>query len=202
MKKYTLGAASLMAIAAISLAGCTNSEQASTSSSASAASSAASSAAESASSSAQTPDADHALSLVDGVVRASTEGKNMTAGFGTIHNNTDKDINIVAVSSDDIKANRFELHEVVNGVMRQKEGGFIIPAHGDLKLQPGGNHFMFMELTEPVKAGDDVDLKVTLSDGSTVDFDNVPVRTFGSGDEDYGDIHNDHSNGTDENAHH
>lgn len=192
--KYALKTAGVIAAAALALAGCSNSEQASTSSSSEEATSSAAS-----SSATEKPDSDHVLSLEDGVVRATTDGKDMTAAFGTIHNNTDQDINIVGVSSDDIKANVFQLHEVVNGVMQEKEGGFIVPAGGDLKLQPGGNHFMFMEIKEPVQAGDEVDLKVELADGSTVEFDDVPVRTFGAGDEDYGDFQD---NGEHEHHHH
>lgn len=111
----------------------------------------------------------------------------MTAIFGTLHNHTDKDVNVVGFTSS-VKAKHYEIHEVVDGVMQEKEGGFDIPAGESVELAPGGFHFMVMGVTEPVMAGETATLTLELADGSTIELGDIPVRTIGAGDEDYGDM--------------
>ncbi|HIX78384.1 MAG TPA: copper chaperone PCu(A)C [Candidatus Corynebacterium faecipullorum] len=136
--------------------------------------------------------AESGITFEDAVVRAMEEDSDMTAIFGTLHNNTDEDINVVGFSSS-VKAEHYEIHEVVDGVMQEKEGGFDVPAGESIELAPGGFHFMLMGVTEPVMAGETATLTLELADGSTVELGDIPVRTIGAGDEDYGDMgHMDH----------
>jgi len=196
--------ASVAALAAASLAltGCSNSEEDSTAASTEAASSAAATVEESASAaSSQTHDADEgAVSFEDGVVRAMEEGSDMTAIFGTLHNTTDKDISVVGFTSS-IEAKQYQIHEVVDGVMQEKDGGFDIPAGGSVKLEPGSYHFMLMGVAEPIMAGEHVTMTLELGDGSTVELGGIPVRSIGAGDENYGDMghmeHGDHMDHSD-----
>lgn len=127
------------------------------------------------------------VTFEDAVVRAMEKDSDMTAIFGTLHNHSDKDINVVGFSSS-VKAKHYEIHEVVDGVMQEKEDGFDIPSGGSLELEPGGFHFMLMGVTEPVMAGETATLTLELADGSTVELGDIPVRTIGAGDEDYGDM--------------
>lgn len=129
--------------------------------------------------------AESGITFEDAVVRAMEEDSDMTAIFGTLHNNTDEDINVVGFSSS-VKAEHYEIHEVVDGVMQEKEGGFDVPAGESIELAPGGFHFMLMGVTEPVMAGETATLTLELADGSTIELGDIPVRTIGAGDEDYG----------------
>ncbi len=91
--------------------------------------------------------------MTDPWAKAADSG--MTAAFGTLVNDTDADITITSASSE---ASRMELHEMAMGddgqmVMRPKEGGFVVPAHGSQELAPGGEHVMFMDLSEPLSPG-------------------------------------------------
>lgn len=131
--------------------------------------------------------AESGVTFEDAVVRAMEKDSDMTAIFGTLHNQTDKDVNVVGFSSS-VKAKHFEIHEVVDGVMQEKEGGFDIPAGESVELAPGGFHFMVMGVTEPVMAGETATLTLELADGSTIELGDIPVRTIGAGDEDYGDM--------------
>ena len=149
--------------------------------------------------------AESGVTFEDAVVRAMKKDSDMTAIFGTLHNDTDKDINVVGFSSS-VKAKHYEIHEVVDGVMQEKEGGFDIPAGESIELAPGGFHFMLMGVTEPVMAGETATLTLELADGSSVELGDIPVRTIGAGDEDYGDMdhgsmdhaeHMDHSESAD-----
>lgn len=131
--------------------------------------------------------AESGVTFEDAVVRAMEKDSDMTAIFGTLHNHTDKDVNVVGFTSS-VKAKHYEIHEVVDGVMQEKEGGFDIPAGESVELAPGGFHFMVMGVTEPVMAGETATLTLELADGSTIELGDIPVRTIGAGDEDYGDM--------------
>ena len=131
--------------------------------------------------------AESGVTFEDAVVRAMEKDSDMTAIFGALHNHTDKDVNVVGFTSS-VKAKHYEIHEVVDGVMQEKEGGFDIPAGESVELAPGGFHFMVMGVTEPVMAGETATLTLELADGSTIELGDIPVRTIGAGDEDYGDM--------------
>ena len=178
---------SIVAASALALAGCSNSEQDSTQND-SAPETAANASAESDDDIAD--DADDALDFEDAVVRAMAEDADMTAIFGTLVNESNEDIEIVAFSSS-VDAGINEIHETVDGQMREMEEPLIIPAGESVALEPGGAHFMLMNVKEPVMAGDEVTVTVELADGSTEEFDDIPVRTIGAGDENYGDLGHD-----------
>jgi copper(I)-binding protein len=120
------------------------------------------------------------LTITDTWVKAADEG--MTAAFGTIENSSERDITITGASSE--AATAVELHEVVDDVMRQIDGGFTVPAGGSLMLEPGGYHLMFMGIPAPIAAGDDVTVTLTLSDGSALDLMAV-AKDFAGANEDY-----------------
>lgn len=114
-------------------------------------------------------------------------GSGMTGAFGEITNTGDAEVRIVGATSD--ASTELQLHETVDGSgggmsMRQKEGGFVLPAGKTLELEPGGNHIMFMDLTEPLLAGQQVGITLKLSDGSTLRFD-APVKDFTGANESY-----------------
>jgi len=74
------------------------------------------------------------------------------AAFMTIHNHGDTDDRLISVTSD--AAARVELHthiEDADGVMRMThvEDGYDLPAGGELVMQRGSDHVMFMGLTTP-----------------------------------------------------
>lgn len=125
------------------------------------------------------------ITFTEGVVRAMEADKGMTGIFGTFTNSTDEEVNVVGFTAD-FEGATFELHEVVDGVMQEKSGGFVIPAGESHELVPGGDHMMIMDYMEEIPAGDVIDITVELADGSTFDVEEIPVRTMNPGDEDYG----------------
>ncbi len=184
------------ALAAVSLAACSNDEgdsKTTSSESTTAASTATSTSSATATetSTAGTTEAgaiqgEGAIQLENGTVRAKTEpGKDMTAVFGTLHNTTDKDITVTGFTTSLGEA-RYELHETVDGVMRPVEGGFTVPANGTFELAPGGTHMMILDYTPEIPAGDTVDITLQTSDGESIEIPQVAVRTMIPGHEDYG----------------
>lgn len=149
--------AALLAVAALSLTGCT------------------------ATAVAESPHPTHAgdvVTIEDAWVRAAPDG--MSAAFGTLKNAGSQDVTVVSVASD--TSSRLELHETTQNdaadmVMREVEGGFVIPRHGELTLEPGGDHIMLMDLTHPLIAGDEASFTLTFSDDSTYEF-TAPVKDY------------------------
>lgn len=124
------------------------------------------------------------VELTDGWAKA-TDG-DMTGVFGVLRNTGDEDVTLVGVSGD--LGERQELHEMVPGgsgmMMREKEDGFVLPAGGELVLEPGGNHIMLMDLDGPVTPGQEITLTLEFADGGTRDV-TVSARAFAGGEEQY-----------------
>lgn len=144
------------------------------------------------------------LTLADGYCRAKEEASDMTACFGTLKNSSSEDITVESFAAHDLEGASTELHEVVDGQMRQKEGGFTIPAGGSQELAPGGEHLMVMNHPDPIEAGDTLTFTLSLSDGTEITTD-FPVREQPSGEENYGDLdqadHADHAGNGDDDDH-
>ncbi|MFC5994817.1 copper chaperone PCu(A)C [Pseudonocardia hispaniensis] len=134
------------------------------------------------------------LVLIDGWVKAADEG--MTAAFGKLVNSSGRDVHIVSATSPVTRS--MELHEMAHAdggqmVMREKKDGLVVSAGGEHRLEPGGDHLMFMELTGPVRPGQDVPITLTAEDGSSVEVTAV-ARSYTGANEDYqgGDHDHDH----------
>jgi copper(I)-binding protein len=135
----------------------------------------------------QTPvaTASDSITIQDAWAKSADSG--MSAAFGVLVNDGDADVTVVSASSS--ASTMIELHETVENdsgemVMREVEGGFVIPAGGTFPLEPGGNHIMFMDVTEPLVAGAEVEITFTFDDGSTFTF-TAPVKDYSGANENY-----------------
>lgn len=139
---------------------------------------------------------DEELILVDGWVKATSDS--MTGVFGTLTNTTDEDLHLVRVQSG--LAGHTELHVTVDDgaggrMMQETEDGFVISAGGEHVLEPGGDHLMLMQLTDPIETGEDVDLTLVLDDGQELRV-TVTARAFTGAEEHYAPDHGDHGDQT------
>ena len=102
------------------------------------------------------------LVISDIDIRATAPGMSATAGYLTITNHGMKADRLIAVKAD--FAERSMIHEMTNvdGIakMRHLMGGVEVPAHGNVALEPGGLHLMFMGLKDTLAVGQT--LSVTL----------------------------------------
>lgn len=184
MKKKITALTGTMFAAAIALAGCSSSDDAGQN-----VPDAQTTATESG---AATAEQSSSLTLADGYCRAKEDHLDLTACFGTLVNSSDADITVESFTAPDLEGASTELHEVVDGQMRQKEDGFTIPAGGSQELAPGGEHLMVMNYPHPIQAGDTLTFNLVTSGGEefTAEF---PVREQPSGEEDYaGGEHDSH----------
>ncbi|MBB1051823.1 copper chaperone PCu(A)C [Dietzia sp. CW19] len=122
---------------------------------------------------------------------AKATGTDMSGVFGIIRNPGDGDVHLTGVSGE--LGGRTELHETVPGgsgmMMQEKEDGFLVPAGGELVLEPGGNHIMLMDLDQPITTGQQITLTLEFSGGvqggGTEQDVTVSARDFRGGEEEY-----------------
>jgi len=121
----------------------------------------------------------------DAYIRSSG-GTGSAAAFMMIHNHGETGDRLIGAASP--AAARVELHtheEDANGVMKMIhiEEGFDLPAGGEIPMQRGGAHVMFMGLTEPLEDGDTVPLTLIFSSGELaleVPVDNARAAEHGA----------------------
>lgn len=125
------------------------------------------------------------LSLADAWVKSAESG--MSAVFGTLTNASSSAVTLVGAASS--AAGMVQLHETnadgSGGMsMKEKEGGFAIPAGGELRLEPGGDHIMLMDLTAPLLAGDAVEVTLQFAGGAELAI-TATVKDFAGAQENY-----------------
>ncbi|HST43616.1 MAG TPA: copper chaperone PCu(A)C [Luteimonas sp.] len=104
-----------------------------------------------------------------GWVRLPPMSMPMLAGFATVRNDCPAPVTVVSVSSPAFGA--VELHEstVVGGVSRMRAVPRLrIEAGETVVLEPGGLHLMLMQPVSMPKAGDRIEMVLTLDDGRQV----------------------------------
>ena len=93
---------------------------------------------------------------------ATPKGAEVGADYFVVHNNGATPDKLTGGSADFATV---EIHEMKteNGVMKMPElkNGLDIPAHGTIRLAPGGYHIMFAHLTKPLVKGETVQATLT-----------------------------------------
>ena len=111
------------------------------------------------------------IMIHDAYARASSGMAMSGAAFMEIMNQTDTDDRLIAARSD--VAARVELHthlEDGDGVMRmvEVEEGFAIPAGETHALARGGDHVMFMGLTQPFEHGEEIEVTLVFEQAGEI----------------------------------
>ncbi|MDG4864107.1 copper chaperone PCu(A)C [Streptomyces sp. T-3] len=88
----------------------------------------------------------------------------MAGGFLTITNKGAAD-KLTSVTAD--FAGKSEIHETVDQKMKKVES-FDIPANGELKLERGGNHIMFLDVKKKPKKGDKVTVELHFAESAPI----------------------------------
>ncbi|MCH8502372.1 MAG: copper chaperone PCu(A)C [Aliidiomarina sp.] len=111
-------------------------------------------------------------------LRESIPGQPNGAGFGKFVNSGSDDRVLVGASS--TIAEDVEIHRHVrDGEQMRMEAmdALVIPAGEEVVLQPGGYHLMLMQLQRPLVVGEEHDLVLIFSDGTTIEV-KVPVKSL------------------------
>ncbi len=114
------------------------------------------------------------LEVQAATVRAVPPSIGDTAAYVTLHNPTDQDIVLTGAASDAAE------HVMLMQTMTSDASGtsmsgmvetpqLTVPAGGELKMGPGGDHVMLMGLKEPLKEGSRLNLTLQTQDGRTLE---------------------------------
>jgi len=129
---------------------------------------------EASSSASQTPaataaDASAGIVVSDAWIRETPPNAAVAGGYLTLRSGAADRL----LSVDTPAAASVEIHEMSHegGMMRMRElaDGVELPAGADVTLKPGGNHLMFIDPVEPVRAGQSIE--------ATLRFANAPEQT-------------------------
>lgn len=117
------------------------------------------------------------IMIKDAYVRSSTPTSVTGAAFLILMNQGDADDRLISAASD--VAGRVELHthkQDANGVMKmmEVEEGFPVPAGGMHQLKRGGDHIMFMGLTDPLVQGEEISITLTFEKAGEMEV-KIPV---------------------------
>ncbi|MFI7236170.1 copper chaperone PCu(A)C [Streptomyces cyaneofuscatus] len=96
----------------------------------------------------------------------------MAAGFLVVQNSggaADRLTSVTSPLSDDVT-----IHETKNQQMREV-ASFEVPAGGELDLERGGNHIMFMKLKKKPKQGEKVSVELHFEKAGSITVD-LPVK--------------------------
>ena len=101
------------------------------------------------------------------------------AGYLVVENRGGESVELVAVATEAAEQTEIHVMEYKNDRMTMRRvAGLQVPAGGEVALKPGGAHLMLMELRQPLRDGDEVELVLRFGDG-TERRTQVPVRKKG-----------------------
>ena len=123
--------------------------------------------------------------------RQTPSGAKVAGAYLTIENKGSTADRLVGGSGD--VAGRFEIHEMAmeDGVMKMRplDKGLVIDPGKTVKLAPGGNHLMLLDLKSPLKQGDRVPVTLQFEKAGKV---NVSLDVQGVGAQAPGGDHSGH----------
>ena len=99
-----------------------------------------------------------AMEIISGVIHTAPPGSNVNVGYGILRNNTDKDIILKSFRSpvfDNTEAHTMEYSDAGTAKMRHLNE-LKIPANGELVLESGGLHLMFIGMRRDIIVGDEI----------------------------------------------
>ena len=117
------------------------------------------------------------LSIQQGYVRGLPPGQPTTAAFMRLVNTGDKDIVVTGAASSDARTAEIHSHKHHHGMMSmEKVDQVVVPANGEFVLAPGQYHLMLINLTAPLREGDQVQIRLLNGDAELTSAI-LPVRS-------------------------
>lgn len=108
------------------------------------------------------------VEISNATVREPLPGKSLSAGYFSLHNKGTAQIALVSVSSNNFGAVELHTHQMVDGMMQMTEIDQIVVEPGQqVHLQPGGLHLMLFRPVQKISLGEQVQLRLQWSDGTS-----------------------------------
>ena len=110
------------------------------------------------------------ITLGSAWTRATSARAPVGAGYLVVRNTGATPDRLLSVAT--AAADAAQLHSIdfANGIMRMRPiaGGVVVPAHGEARFAPGGNHIMFIGLKRPFVAGAEVPATLRFARAGTI----------------------------------
>ncbi|MET3589003.1 copper(I)-binding protein [Bartonella silvatica] len=105
--------------------------------------------------------------------RATPKGTKVGSGYLYIINHGNTPDRLVSISTKGVQTTEIHSMAVVNDIMKMEtmHHGIEVPGNGEVTLKPGGDHIMFMGITQPFKPGEKITATLTFEKAGTVDVD-------------------------------
>lgn len=113
------------------------------------------------------------IEILNPWARETPKGVKVSSGYFYIINHSNTPDRLVSISTNGVKTTEMHTMAVVNDIMKMEKmhNGIEIPGNGEITFKPGGNHIMFMGLSQPFKLGDKISAKLTFENAGTIDVD-------------------------------
>ena len=106
------------------------------------------------------------VTIDNGQIRLPMPGRAVSAGYFTLHNSSEQQMVLTAVSSDVFGRIELHQHSHKDGMMRMEQiEHIVIPARGGVELAPGGLHLMLFDAPDTLQVGQSVELILHFADG-------------------------------------
>jgi copper(I)-binding protein len=108
--------------------------------------------------------------------RETAPSATTSAVFVTLSNTDNSEVALISASS--TAAGTVELHDMIKegDVMKMRHiERIVIPANGNIDLQPGGLHVMLFDLTGPLKEGQSISVQLNFSNQQRLTLD-APIK--------------------------
>ncbi len=131
-------------------------------------------------------------------IPATVKAAPVAAGYLIIKNNGSEDDRLLNVSAGFSAKQQIHSMTMVEGVMRMRplKDGVAIPAGGEISLKKGGNHLMFMKLSEQMQAGELRDVTLIFEKAGEVKIGMIVIDPEDLEDEGEPEGHSGHSGHT------
>ena len=128
-------------------------------------------------------------------IPATVAAAPVAAGYVKIKNNGTEADRLVSVSAGFSAKQQIHTMNMVEGVMRMRplKDGVVIPAGGEAVLKQGGDHLMFMKLSEQMQAGEMRDVTLVFEKAGDIKIGMIVIDPADLDDEDQSVDHSNHS---------
>lgn len=127
-------------------------------------------------------------------IPATVKSAPVAAGYLIIKNNGPEADRLLGVSAGFSAKQQLHTMTMVEGVMRMRplKDGVEIPAGGEVALEKGGNHLMFMKLSEQMQIGEMRDVTLVFEKAGEVKIDMMVIDPVDLEDNEDHSSHNNH----------
>lgn len=121
------------------------------------------------------------LEIIDPWARTTPKNTKVGSGYLYIINHSDTPDRLIAISTNGAKETEIHSMSVTNNIMEMKKtpNGIEIPGNGEITLKPGGNHIMFIGLSQPFQQNEKINAKLIFEKAGIIEVDFL-VKTIGA----------------------